>query len=267
MSTAAGTGIMKTMVINGKSYEVYDDKARKDISTLSSGLSNSNSEISGIKTNIQNNYLKKTDISEWAKAETKPEYTSEEIGSYSKGETYSRTETDGKIDNKISTHNSSAESHADIRTSISNLNTQLGNTKTLPNPHSIEFTGGIQFKYDGSKEVSVEVPTIIGIDKTLEVEDSAADAKVVGTAIKNIKDNINNNYLKKTDVGEWAKESEKPTYTYNEVGAEQSGTVENHNNSIESHQDIRTLIANLIERIEALENANNGEIEDPEATA
>lgn len=54
-------------------------------------------------------------------------------------------------------------------------------------------------------------------------------------------------------VPTWAKASSKPTYTYNEVGADKEGTastaVSAHNTSTDSHNDIRLLITELSEKL------------------
>lgn len=67
------------------------------------------------------------------------------------------------------------------------------------------------------------------------------------------------NYLtEETDptVPSWAKQKNKPTYTYDEVGADQAGTasdlVFNHNKSVTAHQDIRDSVTNLTTRVDEI---------------
>lgn len=62
-------------------------------------------------------------------------------------------------------------------------------------------------------------------------------------------------------VPSWAKGSEKPTYTADEVGADKSGTalsvVSAHNVEETSHNDIRLLIEGLTSRLNALANSDD----------
>ena len=63
--------------------------------------------------------------------------------------------------------------------------------------------------------------------------------------------------LPASDVYEWAKEPEKPLYTADEVGAEEKGTVDKHNVSKETHQDIREILAKLEEKVKAIANSDD----------
>ena len=62
-------------------------------------------------------------------------------------------------------------------------------------------------------------------------------------------------------VPNWAKQPNKPTYTADEVGADPSGTsaskVSEHNTSDTAHNDIRTLIAGLTSRLNALADSDD----------
>ena len=62
-------------------------------------------------------------------------------------------------------------------------------------------------------------------------------------------------------VPSWAKESKKPTYTADEVGADKSGTassaVSTHNVNTSAHNDIRLLIEGLTTRLNALANSDD----------
>ena len=66
-------------------------------------------------------------------------------------------------------------------------------------------------------------------------------------------------------VPAWAKETTKPTYTYDEVGAEKEGTASNlvgsHNTNTSAHNDIRTLITDLTTRLNALANSTDTELD------
>lgn len=51
----------------------------------------------------------------------------------------------------------------------------------LPNPNKLKLTGAVTAEYDGSSEVSVEIPSVGGgTDFTPFIEDAAADVKQVG---------------------------------------------------------------------------------------
>lgn len=67
--------------------------------------------------------------------------------------------------------------------------------------------------------------------------------------------------LPASDVHEWAKEAEKPTYTPQEVGADASGTaagkVNEHNTSDSAHNDIRLMVEGLTTRLNALANSDD----------
>lgn len=62
-------------------------------------------------------------------------------------------------------------------------------------------------------------------------------------------------------VPDWAKHSEKPSYTAEEVGADASGTavakVSEHNTASNAHNDIRLLVQGLTERLNALADSDD----------
>lgn len=62
-------------------------------------------------------------------------------------------------------------------------------------------------------------------------------------------------------VPDWAKESKKPAYTYDEVGAEEKGTALGlltfHNTDTEGHSDIRLLIKELSDRLNAVADSTD----------
>ncbi|MDD6022170.1 MAG: hypothetical protein PUB94_05935 [Oscillospiraceae bacterium] len=62
-------------------------------------------------------------------------------------------------------------------------------------------------------------------------------------------------------VPSWAKQSTKPTYTASEVGADASGTAANevssHNSNTSAHNDIRLLIKELTERLNAVADSDD----------
>lgn len=101
--------------------------------------------------------------------------------------------------------------------------------------------------------------------KTDELPDSYDDTEL-SNRVKTIEDD----YVKQadipttlpaSDVYNWAKAENKPTYTASEVGAEVSGTayalLSEHNTSTVSHNDIRDLITGLTNRLNALADSDD----------
>lgn len=66
-------------------------------------------------------------------------------------------------------------------------------------------------------------------------------------------------------VPSWAKEPNRPIYTAEDVGAEAKGTASNlvsaHNTGTEVHSDIRLLIKNLTDRLDAVANSSDKELD------
>lgn len=66
-------------------------------------------------------------------------------------------------------------------------------------------------------------------------------------------------------VPAWAKEPNKPTYTASDVGADATGTassaVSSHNTNIDAHNDIRVLISNLTNRLNALADSDDATLD------
>lgn len=121
--------------------------------------------------------VKETDptVPEWAKQPHKPAYTASEVEAEPKG--------------AVEQHNSDSQAHPDIRRMIEELPGGSGTTdynslenkpqingrelvgnKTLeelglqipaklPNPHILTFTGAVAETYDGSKEVTIDIPS------------------------------------------------------------------------------------------------------------
>ena len=113
-----------------------------------------------------------------------------------------------------------------------------------------DFTNELKNKLDKIQDGA----TNIVIDKTLTKPNQAADAETVGKVL-DTKQPVGD-YIKQNEIADWAKQSEKPEYTFDEVGAEQSGTVANkiaeHNKSEISHADIRKLIQDLQKHVDAI---------------
>lgn len=122
--------------------------------------------------------FKETDptVPSWAKQPRKPTYTASEVGAEPRG--------------TVTEHNSDSQAHPDIRRMISELpgggsgttdyndlenkpqinGRELYGNKTLeelglqipaklPNPHTLTFTGAVMGSYDGSREVTINIPS------------------------------------------------------------------------------------------------------------
>lgn len=59
-------------------------------------------------------------------------------------------------------------------------------------------------------------------------------------------------------IPSWAKESTKPTYTADEVGAENSGAISTHNTSAYAHNDIRTELNNKVSNTDIIPVSRGG---------
>ena len=62
-------------------------------------------------------------------------------------------------------------------------------------------------------------------------------------------------------VPEWAKKETKPTYTASEVGAEPANAVSGHNVDTGAHNDLRLLIAELTTRLNAIANSTDTDLD------
>lgn len=85
----------------------------------------------------------------------------------------------------------------------------------------------------------------------------------VNDAIAKLEQKVNNTLTEETDptVPAWAKQSTKPTYTSSEVGADPIGTasslVTTHNTETDAHNDIRSLINDLTNRLNAIADSDD----------
>lgn len=100
-------------------------------------------------------------------------------------------------------------------------------------------------------------------DTTLSISGTAADAKAVGDAITELEQKVDNILTEETDptVPTWAKQPTKPTYTASEVGADPTGTasflITTHNTATNVHNDIRSLINDLTNRLNAIVDSDD----------
>ena len=202
---------------------------------------NNNWEKIGSTTVDLSNYLQKTDISDWAKASTKPSYTASEVGAATSDHTHTEIGIIGRDNRgKVTTTSSSVEIDAYIgQGGDSNITLSPGKIKLLASAKtSTNNTTSIIFStwpYTNGSEIqhiklSDGATTINGV-VTPTTNDMAANKKYVDDSIATITHPTNisafNNdvgYLTsftETDptVPAWAKESTKPSYTASEVGA------------------------------------------------
>lgn len=180
-----------------------------------------------------------SDVYAWAKEEVKPSYTATEVGADTKGSaasalTLAKEYTDTEI------------GKLDIPTSLSEMNddaehrTVTDTEKNTWNQKS-DFSG----KYE-DLEGAPSIPT--------KVSELTNDTGFLTSYTE-------------TDptVPAWAKEPTKPTYTFDEVGAEKEGTASSvvgaHNTNTEAHNDIRTLIGDITTRLNALANSTDTELD------
>ena len=187
------------------------------------------------------NYLQKTDISDWAKASTKPTYTASEVGAAASDHTHTEIGIIGRDNRgKVITTSSSVEIDAYMgQGGDSNITLNPGRIELLASAKtSTNNTTSIIFStwpYTSGSEIqhiklSDGATTINGV-VTPTTNDMAANKKYVDDSIATITHPTNisafNNdvgYLTsftETDptVPAWAKESTKPSYTASEVGA------------------------------------------------
>lgn len=205
---------MKTLLLNQTRYEIVDGKSREDIVTLNDNLNKTNQNLKDVNTGLNNtmkdvtelrtdlttdinnargdfekglmgkqplgNYITvETDptVPNWAKQENKPTYTALEVGA----------DAEGTADSLVSAHNTSTIAHKDLRDTVRDLGNRVDIIyipEKLPNPKKLIFQGAVVGEYDGSDEVTIVFDEHIIVDKTLEVEGNAADAKAVGDKIQ-----------------------------------------------------------------------------------
>ena len=191
-------------------------------------------------------------VPSWAKAESKPNYTASEVGADPSGSaeqalTDAKTYTDQKISalptpdvsGQINAHNTDTSAHNDIRDLVSGLTTRLNaladsDDTTLDQLSEIvAYIKNNKSLIDGITTSKVNVDDIIDnlttnvTNKPLSAAQGVVlkaliDAIVVPTKVSELTNDSGylTNYTE-TDptVPAWAKESSKPTYTADEVGA------------------------------------------------
>lgn len=94
-------------------------------------------------------------VPEWAKAETKPTYTAEEVGALPD------TTEIPTVPTNVSAFNNDAgylTEHQDL-SEYAKTEDIPSVPSALPNPYKLTFTGAVSAEYDGSAAVSVEIPS------------------------------------------------------------------------------------------------------------
>ena len=164
----------------------------------------------------------------WAKEPEKPKYTASEVGARPSTWTPSAedvgADASGTADSKVTAHNTSDESHNDIRLLLSGLTTRL-NALANSTDEDLDQLAEIVAYIKANKSLidsittsKVNVADIID-NLTTSVSNKPLSAKM-GVQLKALIDAIEiPTTLPASDVYSWAKQPQKPTYTAGEVGA------------------------------------------------
>ena len=171
-----------------------------------------------------------SDVYPWAKAESKPTYTSDEVGADSKGSASSAlTDAKAYTDQKVGAEVTARE-------------TGDSNTLASAKEYADEKVGDITLESLGYDENHThEISKVTGLQ-------SALDGKVPTTRTINNKPLTGNISLSASDVG-----------------AEATGTastaVSTHNVATDAHNDIRLLVSELDTRLNALANSTDADLD------
>ena len=241
-------------------YETEIDTLNEYVGSIAAPASHASDEIVHITDAERNAWNAKLDnftetdptVPAWAKAESKPTYTASEVGADPSGSALqaladAKSYTDTQIasiptpdvSGQISTHNTNATAHNDIRELVSGLTTRLNaladsDDATLDQLSEIvAYIKNNKSLIDGITTSKVNVSDIIDnlttnvTNKPLSAAQGVAlkaliDAITVPTKVSELTND--SGYLTsftETDptVPAWAKAASKPTYTASEVGA------------------------------------------------
>ena len=178
-------------------------------------------------------YLKNTDIADWAKAESKPVYTAEEVGAAEKNHTHNMSDiTD--MPEWTKTENKPAYTASEV--GLGNVD----NTADIDKPISTATQTALDGKADTGHTHTVSDITDMPAYLTQETDPTVpawAKAKnkptytadEVGAAKKKHTHNVSDI----TDMPEWAKAENKPAYTASEVGAATAADITAAVNAVE----------------------------------
>ena len=238
----------KVEKVNGKGLSTndYSTEEKEKLSNIESEAQVNVQSDWNVTDNTSDAFIKNkptsmpaSDVYDWAKAEEKPSYTYEEVGADSKGSaatalTLAKAYTDEEIQ-KI-----------EIPSALSEL-TDDATHRTVTDEEKNVWNKKSDFS--GNYNDLTNKPSIPS-----KVSELTNDSGFLTSYTE-------------TDptVPAWAKEANKPTYTFDEVGAEKVGTASNkvneHNTNTEAHNDIRTLIGDITTRLNALANSTDTELD------
>ena len=236
-----------------------------------------------LKTEIPTS-LPASDVSDWAKAATKPTYTADEVGADAKGsadkalsdaKSYTDEEIAGLINGApttLDTLGEIANAMAENKNVVDALNEAIGtkatstdltsHTSNKSNPHGVTKAqvglGNVDNTADMDKPVSTAVQSAISTHEgnaTLHI--TSAERTKWNKAEQNVQsdwsvsDSSSDAFIKNkpaslpaSDVSAWAKAATKPTYTASEVGADPAGSANTALENAKKYTD--TEIAGII---------------------
>lgn len=161
---------------------------------------------------------------------------------------------DGTAENKVRAHNVSEDAHNDIRLLISGLSSRLNAVANSTDEDLDQLAEIVTYiktnktLIDSITTSKVSVSDIID-NLTTSVSNKPLSAKM-GVELKRLIDAIQiPTELPASDVYEWAKQPQKPTYTANEVGAASKETVEDLTETVNTKigaDELTTAVGNAL---------------------
>lgn len=216
-------------------------------------------------------------VPDWAKAGSKPSYTANEVGA----------DKSGTAESKVSSHNTSTDSHSDIRLLIEGLQSKV-NAVLDSDDETLDQMSEIVVYIKDNKELieaittnKVSVSDIVD-NLTTNISNKPLSA-AQGVALKALIDGIvvptktseltnDSGFLTgytETDptVPSWAKEPSKPTYTASEVGADAAGSASTALANAKEYVDqaISNLVGGAPETLNTLKEISDALAESGEA--
>ena len=187
-------------------------------------------EIANLSEHVKNEDIRLTDYINSENIRTKDElYTY--LGTIQRDLISEDTELQNNIDNVSDRLNTLADSDDETLDQLSEIVSYIKNNKDLIDGITTSKTNVTDFN-----ALSERVATAEG-----EIDTAQAN-------ITSLQESYN-------AIPSWSLEAEKPSYTYDEVGAEADGTAANevagHDSDESAHSDIREMIETLINRVEA----------------
>jgi hemerythrin-like domain-containing protein len=231
--------------------------------------------VSGLEDKIEDigSDLEETDptVPDWAKQPNKPAYTAEEVGA---AEYYWVLDTFSGIQLEVN------ESGKKINAVSDEMNRQYVTLEILLSQLA-ERLNAVANSSDVDLDQLAEIVAYIKSNKTLI--DAITTSKVnVTDIVDNLLTGVSNKPLSakmgvelkrmieeiqvpENNIPDWAMQPNKPSYSASEVGADEKGTADEkvgeHNLSDEAHNDIRLLISGLTDRLNALANSSDTDLD------